>query len=126
MRLGRPAAPPGARLGAPRAPRAPVWAPRCADARARRSGGGARRAGGPLRARSDDEEPDWDREMSIFKERTMRPNQLATLRELESKVSVGKVRAPPPPRAAAAAPAARHRRCCVRGPPARRLATASS
>lgn len=30
--------------------------------------------------------------MSIFKQRTMRPNQLATLRELESKVSVGKVR----------------------------------
>jgi hypothetical protein len=45
-----------------------------------------------VRARSDDEEPDWEREMSIFKERTMRPNQLATLRELESKVSVGKVR----------------------------------
>jgi hypothetical protein len=45
----------------------------------------------PARARSDDDEPDWDREMSIFRERTMRPNQLATLRELESKVSVGKV-----------------------------------
>ena len=30
--------------------------------------------------------------MSIFKKRTMAPNQLATLRELESKVSVGKVR----------------------------------
>lgn len=42
---------------------------------------------------SDSEEPDWEQEMSIFKQRTMRPNQLATLRELESKVSVGKVRA---------------------------------
>ncbi|GBF87937.1 ATP synthase subunit alpha [Raphidocelis subcapitata] len=44
----------------------------------------------PPRARNE-EEPDWDREMSIFKERTMRPNQLATLRELESKVSVGRL-----------------------------------
>lgn len=44
-----------------------------------------------VRARSD-EEPDWDKEMSIFKQRTMRPNQLATLRELESKVSLGRVR----------------------------------
>ncbi|GLC68001.1 hypothetical protein PLESTF_000633300 [Pleodorina starrii] len=38
-----------------------------------------------------DEEPDWEAEMSIFKQRISRPNQLATLRELEAKVSVGKV-----------------------------------
>jgi hypothetical protein len=45
-----------------------------------------------VKARSDEEEPDWDKEMSIFKQRTMAPNQLATLRELESKVSLGRVR----------------------------------
>ncbi|EFJ50639.1 F1F0 ATP synthase, subunit alpha, mitochondrial [Volvox carteri f. nagariensis] len=38
-----------------------------------------------------DEEPDWEAEMSIFKQRISRPNQLATLRELEAKVSVGKL-----------------------------------
>jgi hypothetical protein len=46
-----------------------------------------------VKARSDEEEPDWDKEMSIFKQRTMAPNQLATLRELESKVSLGRVSA---------------------------------
>lgn len=77
----------------------PCWRP--AAPRAGGDWAGAPRFKGALlrrgpaapRARSDDEEPDWDKEMSIFKERTMRPNQLATLRELESKVSVGKVRA---------------------------------
>jgi hypothetical protein len=45
-----------------------------------------------IRASStSDEEPDWDKEMSIFTKRTMAPNQLATLREMESKVSLGKV-----------------------------------
>jgi len=44
-----------------------------------------------VKARSDEEEPDWDKEMSIFKQRTMRSNQLATLRELESKVDLGRV-----------------------------------
>lgn len=43
-----------------------------------------------VRAKKE-EEADWEEEMSIFKQRMMRPNQLATLRELESKVSVGKV-----------------------------------
>jgi F0F1-type ATP synthase alpha subunit len=38
-----------------------------------------------------DREPDWDEEMSIFKQRTMRPNQLATLRQMEGQASVGKV-----------------------------------
>ncbi|GFR41698.1 hypothetical protein Agub_g2445, partial [Astrephomene gubernaculifera] len=38
-----------------------------------------------------EEEPDWEAEMSIFKQRISRPNQLATLRELEAKVNVGKV-----------------------------------
>ena len=42
------------------------------------------------RAKSDDE-PDWNAEMSIFQKRISRPNQLATLRELEGKVAVGKV-----------------------------------
>jgi hypothetical protein len=31
----------------------------------------ARRRQQPVRARSDEEEPDWDKEMSIFKQRTM-------------------------------------------------------
>jgi hypothetical protein len=39
----------------------------------------------------DDEEPDWEKEMSIFNKRLSAPNQLATLRELEAKVNVGKV-----------------------------------
>ncbi|KAG2429129.1 hypothetical protein HYH02_014166 [Chlamydomonas schloesseri] len=38
-----------------------------------------------------DEEPDWEAEMSIFNQRISRPNQLATLRELEAKTAVGKV-----------------------------------
>lgn len=44
-----------------------------------------------VKARLGDEEPDWEKEMSIFKQRTMRPNQLATLRQLESKVNLGRV-----------------------------------
>lgn len=47
----------------------------------------------PLPAKKDTEEADWDEEMSIFKARISRPNQLATLRELEAKVAVGKVNA---------------------------------
>ncbi|KAI8466349.1 MAG: alpha subunit of mitochondrial F1F0 ATP synthase [Monoraphidium minutum] len=80
------APPPTGARALPAAARAPYAAP----CRGRAAPG---RAGPPPppRARADDEEPDWDREMSIFKERTMRPNQLATLRELEAKVSVGKV-----------------------------------
>jgi hypothetical protein len=44
------------------------------------------------RARNDDgdESPDWEKEMSIFNKRISAPNQLATLRELEAKVAVGK------------------------------------
>lgn len=42
-------------------------------------------------SRSSEEEPDWEAEMSIFKQRISQPNQLATLRELESKANVGKV-----------------------------------
>jgi hypothetical protein len=38
-----------------------------------------------------DDDAEWEKEMSIFKQRTMRPNQLETLRELEAKVNVGKV-----------------------------------
>jgi hypothetical protein len=44
-----------------------------------------------VRSKAGEEEPNWDEEMSIFKQRTMRPNQVATLKELESRVSVGKV-----------------------------------
>jgi F0F1-type ATP synthase alpha subunit len=52
--------------------------------------------GGPNDGASDDSddsdrEPDWDEEMSIFKQRTLRPNQLATLREMEGRASLGKV-----------------------------------
>jgi hypothetical protein len=49
------------------------------------------RARWPVRIKSDDE-AGWDTEMSIFTQRTMRPNQLETLRELEAKVNVGKAR----------------------------------
>ena len=34
---------------------------------------------------------DWDEEMSIFKKRTLAPNQLETLRTIEATVDVGKV-----------------------------------
>jgi len=44
-----------------------------------------------VKAKNGEEEPDWDQEMSIFQKRISRPNQLATLRELEGKVNVGKV-----------------------------------
>ena len=38
-------------------------------------------------------EPDWDAEMQTFRQRTMRPNQLETLRRAEEKdIDVGKVR----------------------------------
>jgi hypothetical protein len=38
------------------------------------------------------EEPDWDAEMQTFRERTMRPNQLETLRKAEEQnVDIGKV-----------------------------------
>lgn len=46
-----------------------------------------------IRCYSHENEPDWDQEMSIFKKRTLRPNQLASLRKLEEeKVTSGKVR----------------------------------
>jgi hypothetical protein len=44
-----------------------------------------------VRGKKDTDEADWEEEMSIFKARISRPNQLATLRELEAKVAVGKV-----------------------------------
>lgn len=38
------------------------------------------------------DEPDWDAEMQMFRERTMRPNQLETLRKAEEQdVDIGKV-----------------------------------
>lgn len=43
-------------------------------------------------AHSDDFEPDWDVEMSIFKKRTLKPSQLEALRKLEEeKNDVGRV-----------------------------------
>ena len=42
--------------------------------------------------RSGEQEPNWDEEMSIFKKRTLKPNQLEALRRLEEeKVASGKV-----------------------------------
>lgn len=37
-------------------------------------------------------EPDWDAEMSLFRKRTMKPNQMETVRRLEEEVDIGKVR----------------------------------
>ena len=37
-------------------------------------------------------EPDWDAEMSLFRKRTMKPNQMQTVRRLEEQVDIGKVR----------------------------------
>jgi hypothetical protein len=42
---------------------------------------------------ADEEEPDWETEMSIFKKRTLKPSQMEALRKLEEdKVDVGRVR----------------------------------
>lgn len=39
----------------------------------------------------DDAEPDWEKEMSIFRKRKNRPSALETLRKISEKVDVGKV-----------------------------------
>ena len=36
-------------------------------------------------------EPDWDAEMSMFRKRSMKPNQMQTVRRLEEEVDIGKV-----------------------------------
>lgn len=36
-------------------------------------------------------EPDWDAEMSLFRKRAMKPNQMETVRRLEEEVDIGKV-----------------------------------
>ena len=42
---------------------------------------------------AEEEEPDWETEMSIFKKRTLKPSQMEALRKLEEgKVDVGRVR----------------------------------
>ena len=48
----------------------------------------------PLRFRRvcNSAEPDWDAEMSLFRKRTMKPNQMETVRRLEEEVDIGKVR----------------------------------
>lgn len=46
-----------------------------------------------IRCNASDEDPDWATEMSIFKKRTLKPNQLEALRKLEEEsVSSGNVR----------------------------------
>jgi hypothetical protein len=53
----------------------------------------SRRYFGSIRCNASDEDPDWDAEMSIFKKRTLKPNQLEALRKLEEEsVSSGNVR----------------------------------
>lgn len=45
-----------------------------------------------IKAVDRDAEPDWEEEMSIFKKRSIKPNQLAVLRKIEEeKVDVGRV-----------------------------------
>jgi hypothetical protein len=45
-----------------------------------------------VKAVDRDAEPDWEEEMSIFKKRSIKPNQLAVLRKIEEeKVDVGRV-----------------------------------
>lgn len=39
----------------------------------------------------DDADPDWEAEMSLFRKRIMKPNQLETLRKMEEKADIGKV-----------------------------------
>ena len=40
----------------------------------------------------EEDEPDWETEMSIFKKRTLKPSQMEALRKLEEgKVDVGRV-----------------------------------
>ena len=57
----------------------PLWAPH-------------RRCHARVHASSDGElSADWEQEMSIFKKRTLAPNQLETLRTIEATVDVGKV-----------------------------------
>lgn len=43
------------------------------------------------RTRCGEEPPDWDKEMSLFRQRTMKPNQLETLRKKEAETDVGRV-----------------------------------
>lgn len=45
-----------------------------------------------FKCHASENDPDWDTEMSIFKKRTLKPNQLEALRKLEEdSVSSGKV-----------------------------------
>jgi hypothetical protein len=89
--------PPSCLLGNLRDPRAacvPRQHPRHVGHVHRRSAASsaaARRGALVVRAKGEEETPDWEQEMSIFAKRISRPNQLATLRELEAKVAVGKV-----------------------------------
>lgn len=64
------------------------------DSRLTRSIVASRRACRSLRkwqTRCGEEPPDWDKEMSLFRQRTMKPNQLETLRKKEAETDVGRV-----------------------------------
>ena len=46
---------------------------------------------GASRASTGNDGTDWNEEMNMFRKRMLKPNQLATLRQLEEEVDVGKV-----------------------------------
>ena len=45
-------------------------------------------------AAAQKEAPDWDAERLVLRKRTLKPNQLETLRKFEEEVAVGTVRCP--------------------------------
>jgi hypothetical protein len=51
-----------------------------------------RKGRGYSAARSALEEADWEQEMSLFRKRLQKPNQLETLRKIVEEVDTGKVR----------------------------------
>ena len=51
----------------------------------------SRRGRGFSAARSALEEADWEQEMSLFRKRLQKPNQLETLRKIVEEVDTGKV-----------------------------------
>ena len=61
-----------------------------------------------VRAQESEGEPDWDKELQVFKQRTLKPNQLEVQRKIAAaNVDVGRVRQ-------AASGGCRRRRCCRR------------
>jgi hypothetical protein len=46
-----------------------------------------------VRAQENEGEPDWDKELQVFKQRTLKPNQLEVQRKIAAaNVDVGRVR----------------------------------